>query len=389
MEITNTGKEVVRREHAECQSCHGRIMLRQEENGDALEVHVDPKSTCQYVDRKKWKTSGLHRTALVRMRDFLLNGGSIAVSVMCALCGASLDLNPPPGIKQWKDEFRYTGADGTGSVLDIAGLDKNGAVVYAIEIVYTHETQNYRGRTGIIWVEICAGEVMQQLDKFEQSNGRQKARLIDIKRRHHCQDTQACAAEKKRAEEEVKIQRVLAAQKTSSEMDEKRRILPIFDEIALKLGLYTHSDGWSTKAASTQATKLTAIEWDVFVPYGRCIYCISPDPYIKRQHPYCLSCFRTITPEEDIKRAEKIEMMCMRSQEKRDWDTIDDDIADAEHTLEILKEKKVSLEKRRGDYEAREMRREAAAKRAADEMQNNPPPVKRVKLHNKAQWVID
>jgi hypothetical protein len=106
---------------------------------------------------------------------------------------------------------------------------------------------------------------------------------------------------------------------------------------------------------------------------------MSTNIYIKRRHPYCGSCFHIIANDEQKRTAEKARA-ASRAQEKRDSDAIDNQIASTEYILKVLKEKKVALEKQRTDHEGREMPMEVAPTPAADDMEHNPPPVKRAKL---------
>jgi hypothetical protein len=192
--------------------------------------------------------------------------------------------------------------------------------------------------------------------------------------------TSTCVAERNRVEDEVKNQRALAMQQASNEIAEKRLLQPIFDEIALNLGLYTPSDGWSAKAAQKKATHVTMIQWDRLVHYGRCIHCRCINNWITLNHPYCIPCYRRIVVDEERRTAEKTRVAASRPEEKRDLDAIDKLIDSAEQILEILKEKKAALEKRRADHEGREMPMEVAPPPAADDMEHNPSPAKRAKL---------
>ena len=216
-------KEVVPRERAVCPSCNGEVVLCNQNNGDIIEVHVDNKTVCTFIDPAKWKTNTPHNRALYRALMYLSYSGAMTIVVLCSLCGIKTDLSPPPKVKTWVTEYKYTAPNGTVSILDIAGLDEHGVVIYAIEIVHTHETQNYLGREGIIWVEIRASDMERELDRIV-GDSSSVVNLVDVKRRHNCTDKAACQAEMKRQQDEVARKKMMAERDAQDAILEKTRI---------------------------------------------------------------------------------------------------------------------------------------------------------------------
>jgi hypothetical protein len=144
-----------------CETCGAAIILCHWENGGVYWRHTGTTTTeCK---KAALKESSMHKYAKRYLVTYLNKGGKAEFVFSYKDCVHKLVTPLPSSVVEYREEVEHYGKDSQRCVFDIAGLDKDGKIVCAIEIWYKHKTDNLTPREDIVWVEARAGEVLDKL----------------------------------------------------------------------------------------------------------------------------------------------------------------------------------------------------------------------------------
>lgn len=148
-----------------CDDCHKPIVLRWGEERCFHWAHLS-KGECKSVSIGE---SATHKLAKKKLIDFLRVGGNLSFECRCSRCFRAYVDKVPKFTNmdiRFEEEVKYdsTEISTMPCVWDVAAIDGDGKIAFAIEILYKHKTSNILARENVSWFEISAVDILNALD---------------------------------------------------------------------------------------------------------------------------------------------------------------------------------------------------------------------------------